>query len=98
MEERQVSPVIEAGAAVQRVAEGFFNLSGGTADAAGNLYFVDAHWQRIYKWEPAAKVFEHRARRSARSSQSHFRQIRQPDRDFLRGHDRDRLLLSARKF
>ena len=35
---------------VERLAGGFFNISGGAADKNGNLYFVDAHWQRIYRW------------------------------------------------
>jgi hypothetical protein len=52
LETQKPSPVLETGATVQKVVSGFFNLSGGTADAEGNLYFVDPHWQRIYKWTP----------------------------------------------
>ena len=51
----QPSVVLEPGATVEKVASGFFNLSGGTADASGNLYFVDPRWQRIYKWAPETK-------------------------------------------
>ena len=40
---------------MERLASGFFNISGATVDASGQLYFVDAHWQRIYKWSPEAK-------------------------------------------
>jgi sugar lactone lactonase YvrE len=40
---------------VQKLSTGFFNISGGTVDASGDLYFVDAHWQRIYKWSTETK-------------------------------------------
>jgi sugar lactone lactonase YvrE len=56
VEQRKVSPVTDPGASVEKVADGFFNLSGGTADTAGNLYFVDSHWQRIYKWDAKTKA------------------------------------------
>src|SRR5580698_6932164 len=42
--------LIEKGAQVQRLATGFFNISGAAIDAAGQLYFVDAQLQRIYRW------------------------------------------------
>jgi sugar lactone lactonase YvrE len=42
--------VVPAGATVQKLADGFFNISGGAVDPAGDFYFVDAHWQRIYHW------------------------------------------------
>jgi hypothetical protein len=35
---------------VEKLASGFFNISGGAVDPAGDFYFVDAHWQRIYRW------------------------------------------------
>jgi hypothetical protein len=44
------SPVLSQGAKLERVAGGFFNISGGAVDAGGNLYFVDAKWQTIYRW------------------------------------------------
>jgi hypothetical protein len=44
------SPVLETGAVVRKLASGFFNISGGAADPAGDFYFVDARWQRIHKW------------------------------------------------
>lgn len=50
-----VPSVFEEGAHVQRLATGFFNISGAAVDAEGDLYFVDAHWQRIYRWDPDAK-------------------------------------------
>jgi len=49
------SVVLEAGAKVQRLAGGFFNVSGGAVDPAGDFYFVDAHWQRIYRWSAATR-------------------------------------------
>jgi hypothetical protein len=42
------------GAAVRKLAGGFFNISGGAVDAAGDFYFVDARWHRIYRWSAAA--------------------------------------------
>jgi sugar lactone lactonase YvrE len=38
-------------AQVKKLADGFFSASGGAVDARGTLYFVDTHWQRIYKWD-----------------------------------------------
>ncbi len=36
---------------IEKLAGGFFSISGGVVDTAGTLYFVDTHWQRIYKWD-----------------------------------------------
>jgi len=44
------SAVLEAGATVQRLAGGFFNISGGAVHPSGDFFFVDARWQRIYRW------------------------------------------------
>ncbi len=44
------------GAKVEKLADGFFNISGAAVDAKGKLYFVDAHWQRIYRWSPVEHV------------------------------------------
>ena len=41
-----------AEAEIKRVATGFYNISGATVDALGRLYFVDAQWQKIYRWSP----------------------------------------------
>jgi hypothetical protein len=49
------SAVLEAGAMVQKLAGGFFNISGGAVDPAGDFYFVDARWQRIHRWSAAAR-------------------------------------------
>jgi len=37
-------------ASVQKLEDGFYSISGGAVDARGNLYFVDHHFQRIYRW------------------------------------------------
>jgi len=49
------SPVLAAGARLEKLAGGFFNISGGAADPFGDFYFVDAHWQRIYRWSGASR-------------------------------------------
>jgi len=40
------------GAKLEKLSSGFFNISGAAVDNKGQLYFVDAHWQRIYRWSP----------------------------------------------
>jgi sugar lactone lactonase YvrE len=45
-----LSSILPAGARVNQLATGFFNISGAAVDPDGQLYFVDAHWQRIYRW------------------------------------------------
>jgi len=44
------SAVLAAGARVNKLEDGFFSISGAAVDAAGKLYFVDHHNQRIYSW------------------------------------------------
>jgi hypothetical protein len=44
------SAVFAPGAAVKKLEDGFFSISGAAVDAAGKLYFVDHHFQRIYSW------------------------------------------------
>jgi hypothetical protein len=51
----QLSPVLAEGATVEKVASGFFNISGGAVDRTGNIYFVDAKWQTIYCWSAATR-------------------------------------------
>jgi hypothetical protein len=51
-QEPQTSTIVAPGAKVEKLTDGFFNISGATVDSAGQLYFVDAHWQRIYRWSP----------------------------------------------
>jgi hypothetical protein len=52
---RRPSPVLEPGASVQKLTSGFYNISGAAVDASGQLYFVDGHPQRIYRWSPETK-------------------------------------------
>ena len=47
-----LSSILPAGAHLKQLATGFFNISGAAVDPTGQLYFVDAHWQRIYRWSP----------------------------------------------
>ncbi|HEX2917047.1 MAG TPA: SMP-30/gluconolactonase/LRE family protein, partial [Edaphobacter sp.] len=49
---KKASTVLADGAKVKRLTGGFYNISGAAVDPAGQLYFVDAHWQRIYRWLP----------------------------------------------
>jgi len=51
----QTSPVRASGAKVERLAGGFLNISGGAVNSAGDVYFVDARWQMICRWEPATR-------------------------------------------
>ena len=44
------SSVLAPGARVKKLEDGFFSISGAAVDAAGKLYFVDHHNQRIYAW------------------------------------------------
>ena len=36
-------PVLGAGATVEKLSSGFYNISGAAVDGSGQLYFVDAH-------------------------------------------------------
>lgn len=44
------SAVLREGSRVKKLEDGFFSISGAAVDAAGKLYFVDHHNQRIYGW------------------------------------------------
>ena len=45
--------VLAPGSAVRKLEDGFFSISGAAVDAAGILYFVDHHNQRIFAWSKA---------------------------------------------
>jgi hypothetical protein len=47
------SAVLEPGAKVQKLEDGFYSISGAAVDGAGKLYFADHHEQRIYGWSAA---------------------------------------------
>lgn len=44
------------GARVERLADGFHSAGGGAVDAAGKLYFIDRHFQRIWSWSDAGRL------------------------------------------
>ena len=54
-ERATLSPVVARGAKVEKLAGGFFNISGGAVGPRGDFYFVDAHWQRIYCWDSLSR-------------------------------------------
>lgn len=43
---------------VKKLADGFYNISGGAAAPNGDFYFIDVHWQRIYRWREAHRSVE----------------------------------------
>jgi sugar lactone lactonase YvrE len=47
------STVVAPGSRVEKLAGGFFDISGGAVAPSGDFYFVDAHRQRIYRWSAA---------------------------------------------
>jgi len=49
------APVVESGATLEKLAGGFFNISGGVAGPNDDFYFVDARPQRIYRWDTASR-------------------------------------------
>ena len=49
------SPVLADGAKLEKLAGGFFNISGGAVDTSGDFYFVDAKWQTIYRWSASER-------------------------------------------
>jgi sugar lactone lactonase YvrE len=50
--------VIAKEAKVEKLHDGFFNISGAAVDKDGRLYFVDPRWQRIYRWTSATRQFD----------------------------------------
>ena len=54
-DDQPVPKVAGKGPQVERLATGFFNISGAAVDASGSLYFVDAQFQRIYRWSPESQ-------------------------------------------
>jgi sugar lactone lactonase YvrE len=47
-----------SGAKVEKLADGFLNIAGATADAKGNVYFADARENRIYRWSQESRKVE----------------------------------------
>jgi sugar lactone lactonase YvrE len=52
---KMASPVLASGARVEKLTGGFHNISGGAVAPSGDFYFVDAHWQRIYRWSAGSR-------------------------------------------
>jgi sugar lactone lactonase YvrE len=48
---RQPSVILAQGEKIKKLCGGFFNISGGATAPSGDFYFVDAHMQRIYRWD-----------------------------------------------
>ncbi len=48
------APVPVLKAAVEKLAGDFHSIAGAAVDAAGTLYFVDRHQQRIFSWSRSA--------------------------------------------
>jgi sugar lactone lactonase YvrE len=46
------SPVLAAGAKVEKCMGGFDFIDGACAGADGNIYFIDGRWHRIFRWNP----------------------------------------------
>jgi len=55
---KQPSPVLAQGAKVEKLAGGFFSVSGGAVNASGDLYFVDRKRQTIYRWSVASRELD----------------------------------------
>lgn len=49
------SRFVADGAKIEKIAGGFFNISGGAVDSHGNFYFADSRPQKIYCWDWAAR-------------------------------------------
>ncbi len=52
---RPSSAILAPGAKVEKLHDGFYNISGAAVDKTGQLYFVDPYWQRIYRWSPETR-------------------------------------------
>ena len=49
------SAILATNGQIEKLAAGFFSISGGAVDSSGNIYFVDARKQTIYRWSVAAR-------------------------------------------
>jgi len=50
---KPIPSVVAAGSKVQRLAGGFYNISGIAVAPSGDVFFVDPHWQKILRWSAA---------------------------------------------
>jgi hypothetical protein len=53
-----LSLILAPGAAVERLAGGFHDITGAAVDAHGDLFFVDGRRQTIYHWSNARRTVE----------------------------------------
>lgn len=51
--DRSIAAIAPGLAKVDKLAEGFWSISGATVDAKGALYFIDRRFQRIHRWTEA---------------------------------------------
>jgi hypothetical protein len=51
--DREISPAPAGIAKVDKLADGFWSISGAAVDAQGALYFIDRRFQRIHRWSEA---------------------------------------------
>jgi sugar lactone lactonase YvrE len=52
--DQELSTTLEPDAKISKLAGDFFNISGGAIAPSGELYFVDARWNTIYRWDEGA--------------------------------------------
>ncbi len=81
---KESSTVLGEGAKVEKVAGGFFNISGGAVDSSGNPYFVDAKKQTIYRWSTASHQLSTVRDNPLGSGSTSFRSLRRSDGYFVR--------------
>jgi sugar lactone lactonase YvrE len=48
--DRAIAPPSPGSAAVEKLEDGFWSISGAAVDARGALYFIDRRFQRIHRW------------------------------------------------
>jgi sugar lactone lactonase YvrE len=51
----KTSLIVAHGAKVEKLTGGFFNISGGAVGSHGDFFFVDAHRQRICRWDSVSR-------------------------------------------
>jgi sugar lactone lactonase YvrE len=56
--QRHAPSAVLTDGSMRKLRDGFHSLAGAAVDAAGQLYFIDSHWQRIYRWKPSTNDLE----------------------------------------
>jgi hypothetical protein len=49
------APAPSTNATAEKLAAGFYNISGGAVASNGDFYFIDSRWQRLYRWDASAR-------------------------------------------